>query len=65
VALESLGQADAARAAYMTALQRHPYDIDLLAALLQLQLRGDDRDAARSTLDRLMRCGRAMQASPG
>ncbi|WP_019400954.1 MULTISPECIES: tetratricopeptide repeat protein [unclassified Chelatococcus] len=54
VALESLGQADAARAAYMTALQRHPYDVNLLAALLQLQLRSNDRDAARSTLDHLI-----------
>jgi Flp pilus assembly protein TadD len=54
VALESLGQVDAARTAYEAALRAHLYDIELLTGHLQLQLRLGDRAGARSTLDRLM-----------
>jgi Flp pilus assembly protein TadD len=54
VALESLGQVDAARTAYEAALRAHLYAIELLTGHLQLQLRLGDRAGARSTLDRLM-----------
>lgn len=54
VALDSLGRRQEAHTAAAAALERHPYDVDLLAWFLQHQLRAGDRAAARSTLDRLI-----------
>ncbi|WP_436643172.1 tetratricopeptide repeat protein [Microbaculum sp. FT89] len=54
VALESLGNPQAAREVRETALENHPYDVDLLAGLLRDQLNAGDRDGARDTVDRLL-----------
>jgi predicted CXXCH cytochrome family protein len=54
VALESLGKPDEARRVREAALRRHPYEVDLLVGLLQLQLRTGDRIDALETLDRLI-----------
>lgn len=54
VALDSLGQPDKARAVREQALKSNPYDSDLLAGLLDLQMRAGDRDGAIDTVDRLL-----------
>lgn len=54
VALESLGNPQAAREVRETALENHPYDVDLLAGLLRDQLNAGDRDGARDTVERLL-----------
>jgi predicted CXXCH cytochrome family protein len=54
VALDSLGRPDEAARVRDGALARHPYDIDLLVAALQSELRAGDRARARDTADRLL-----------
>ncbi len=54
VALESLGQPDEALSVRKAALTRHPYDVDLLAGLLQTQLGAGDMAGASESADRLL-----------